>query len=70
MSSIDAKEVLKFLCVNVPKCRMLVVGDVMLDQYYYGLVSRISPEAPVPVNLVSKIENALGGAANVAHNLS
>lgn len=70
MSSIDVKEIIKFLCVSVPKCRMLVVGDVMLDQYYYGLVSRISPEAPVPVNLVSKIENALGGAANVAHNLS
>ena len=49
---------------------MLVVGDVMLDRYWYGDVSRISPEAPVPVVLVNekKEELRLGGAANVAHN--
>ncbi|MFZ1910709.1 MAG: D-glycero-beta-D-manno-heptose-7-phosphate kinase [Burkholderiales bacterium] len=48
--------------------RVLVVGDVMLDRYWIGDVSRISPEAPVPVVLVSGEEYRLGGAANVAWN--
>ena len=48
---------------------VLVVGDVMIDQYLTGTVSRVSPEAPVPVVLLSKKENRLGGAANVALNL-
>jgi rfaE bifunctional protein kinase chain/domain len=48
--------------------RVLVVGDVMLDRYWIGDVSRISPEAPVPVVLVSGEERRLGGAANVAWN--
>lgn len=48
--------------------RMLVVGDVMLDRYWFGEVSRISPEAPVPVVRVEKREERLGGAANVARN--
>ena len=47
---------------------MLVVGDVMLDRYWFGEVSRISPEAPVPVTLVSAEDERLGGAANVAWN--
>jgi D-glycero-beta-D-manno-heptose-7-phosphate kinase len=49
---------------------VLVVGDVMLDRYWFGEVSRISPEAPVPVVLVNekREELRLGGAANVAHN--
>ena len=47
---------------------MLVVGDVMLDRYWFGEVSRISPEAPVPVVLVNHEEERLGGAANVAWN--
>ena len=47
---------------------MLVVGDVMLDRYWFGEVSRISPEAPVPVVLIGKEEHRLGGAANVAWN--
>ena len=47
---------------------MLVVGDVMLDRYWFGEVSRISPEAPVPVVLVGREEQRLGGAANVAWN--
>lgn len=49
--------------------RALVVGDVMLDQYWFGSVDRISPEAPVPVLAVHKQEMRAGGAANVAHNL-
>lgn len=48
--------------------RILVVGDVMLDRYWFGEVSRISPEAPVPVVRVEKREERLGGAANVARN--
>ena len=49
--------------------KVLVVGDVMIDAYLFGKVDRISPEAPVPVVAVSKKENRLGGAANVALNL-
>jgi len=48
--------------------RVLVVGDVMLDRYWFGDVNRISPEAPVPVVHVQKQEDRLGGAANVARN--
>lgn len=48
--------------------RILIVGDVMLDRYWFGEVSRISPEAPVPVVKVDKIEERPGGAANVARN--
>jgi rfaE bifunctional protein kinase chain/domain len=48
--------------------RLLVVGDVMLDRYWFGDVSRISPEAPVPVVRVVRCEERLGGAANVARN--
>jgi rfaE bifunctional protein kinase chain/domain len=48
--------------------RMLVVGDVMLDRYWFGDVSRISPEAPVPVVRIERREARLGGAANVARN--
>jgi rfaE bifunctional protein kinase chain/domain len=50
------------------RARVLVVGDVMLDRYWYGEVSRISPEAPVPVVKVERSEDRLGGAANVARN--
>ena len=46
--------------------RVLVVGDAMLDRYWFGAVERISPEAPVPVVRVSREEERLGGAANVA----
>ncbi len=49
--------------------RLLVCGDIMLDRYWYGTTSRISPEAPVPVVLVNDTELRPGGAANVALNL-
>lgn len=52
------------------KARVVVYGDVMLDQYWYGDVSRISPEAPVPVVHVKKSELRPGGAANVARNIA
>ena len=48
--------------------RLLVVGDVMLDRYWFGDVNRISPEAPVPVVRVRRTDERLGGAANVARN--
>ncbi|NMC32221.1 MAG: D-glycero-beta-D-manno-heptose-7-phosphate kinase [Veillonellaceae bacterium] len=50
--------------------RVLVVGDIMLDRYYFAEVTRISPEGPVPVAKVKETKNTLGGAANVAHNLA
>jgi D-glycero-beta-D-manno-heptose-7-phosphate kinase len=49
--------------------RVLVVGDAMLDRYWFGAVERISPEAPVPVVRVTREEDRLGGAANVAMNV-
>jgi D-beta-D-heptose 7-phosphate kinase/D-beta-D-heptose 1-phosphate adenosyltransferase len=52
-----------------PTVRLLVVGDFMLDQFIWGNVERISPEAPVPVVHVSRESFHLGGAANVVHNV-
>ena len=49
--------------------RILVIGDVILDQFIWGTVSRISPEAPVPVVNVTREELLLGGSANVLHNI-
>ncbi|HKB82652.1 MAG TPA: D-glycero-beta-D-manno-heptose-7-phosphate kinase [Burkholderiales bacterium] len=54
----------------IEKARLLVVGDVMLDRYWFGDVDRISPEAPVPVVRVGRTEERLGGAANVARNIA
>lgn len=53
----------------ISRARVLVVGDIMLDRYWFGEVERISPEAPVPVVRVVKREDRLGGAANVARNI-
>jgi D-beta-D-heptose 7-phosphate kinase/D-beta-D-heptose 1-phosphate adenosyltransferase len=52
------------------KGNVLVIGDVMLDRYWHGPASRLSPEAPVPVVKVAQIEDRPGGAANVALNLA
>ena len=52
------------------RARVLIVGDVMLDRYWFGDVSRISPEAPVPVVHVQRTEERPGGAANVARNIT
>jgi len=54
--------------LNFTKARVLVVGDVMLDQYWSGETGRISPEAPVPVVRVQATQGRAGGAANVAMN--
>ena len=66
MQSEDAVKALfdKFQHLNI-----LIIGDVMIDAYIWGKVERISPEAPVPVVLVNKKNNRLGGAANVALNI-
>ena len=59
--------------LEIPKfdaARVLVVGDVMLDRYWHGATSRISPEAPVPVVKVGNAEDSPGGAGNVALNLA
>jgi rfaE bifunctional protein kinase chain/domain len=53
---------------SIESTRILVVGDVMLDRYWFGEVGRISPEAPVPIVRVERREERLGGAANVARN--
>lgn len=50
--------------------RVLCLGDVMLDKFIYGAVDRISPEAPIPVFLVTREKHALGGAGNVAANIA
>jgi rfaE bifunctional protein kinase chain/domain len=55
--------------VDLAQVRVLVVGDAMLDRYWFGAVDRISPEAPVPVVRVTREEERLGGAANVALNV-
>lgn len=51
------------------KLKVLIIGDVMVDSYYWGKVDRISPEAPVPIVAVDKKESRMGGAANVALNI-
>ena len=68
--TVDRKKLLDFVLNDIAKVRILVVGDVMLDRYYYGEVTRISPEAPVPINHVTSTKDTLGGSANVAHNLA
>lgn len=61
---------IKFLQQDLAQNKVLVVGDVMLDRYWFGNVDRISPEAPVPIAKISKIEDRPGGAANVARNIA
>lgn len=67
---IDKNKIINYLKNDIHNAHVLVVGDVMLDQYFYGSVSRISPEAPVPINRIERQVDTLGGAANVAHNLA
>ena len=54
---------------TLARARVLVVGDVMLDRYWYGAVDRISPEAPVPIVRITREDERNGGAANVAYNV-
>jgi len=62
------KEELKHIFDALQNLNVLVIGDVMLDNYWWGHVDRISPEAPVPVVALTRRESRLGGAANVALN--
>ena len=70
MNSKIKNNIIEFLDMRVSDCHVLVVGDVMLDRYFFGNVERISPEAPVPVALIHNQQDTLGGAANVVHNLA
>lgn len=63
-------ELKNFVENGIGACKVLVIGDVMLDKYYFGEVTRISPEAPVPIARVMEVKETLGGAANVLHNLA
>ncbi len=56
--------------LDFSRLKILVVGDVILDQYHFGKVDRISPEAPVPVVLVDNTKLVIGGAGNVANNIA
>jgi D-beta-D-heptose 7-phosphate kinase/D-beta-D-heptose 1-phosphate adenosyltransferase len=69
----QVEPVLATMKIHIPpfeQARVLVVGDVMLDRYWHGTTSRISPEAPVPVVHVGQSEERAGGAANVALNIA
>ncbi len=68
--SLNAELVKKLQNTSLNQKKILVVGDVMLDRYWFGEVNRISPEAPVPVAKINKTEDRLGGAANVARNIA
>src|SRR5580658_8414821 len=63
-----SKKELQKVFDDIDGLRVVVVGDVMLDNYWWGNVERISPEAPVPIVALSRRESRLGGAANVALN--
>jgi bifunctional ADP-heptose synthase (sugar kinase/adenylyltransferase) len=52
-----------------PNISVMIIGDLMLDQYFWGKASRISPEAPVPVVNIDRQTWSLGGAGNVAYNI-
>lgn len=65
MSTVRAYEIIE----NFPRAKVLVVGDIMMDHFIWGKVSRISPEAPVPIVDVQKESLMLGGCANVLHNI-
>ena len=66
----DKAVVLDFLNNKIQNLKIAVIGDIMLDKYYFGEVKRISPEAPVPINRIDGERSCMGGAANVANNLA
>ena len=59
-----------FFKAKVDKCNVLVIGDIMMDRYYYGEVRKFASDAPVPVAKIIKRKASLGAAANVANNLA
>lgn len=68
MAEIDPK--LVHLLDRIAGSKIVVIGDVMLDRYWWGSASRLSPEAPVPVVALERVSNLPGGAANVAANIA
>ena len=60
----------KFFATRVSKCKVLVIGDIMMDKYYYGDVKKFASDAPVPVAKIVKRKTSLGAAANIANNLA
>jgi rfaE bifunctional protein kinase chain/domain len=68
MIAVDYEKMVKIV-QDFKKKRILILGDLMLDKYIWGDVTRISPEAPVPIVEVNKDTSCLGGAGNVSHNL-
>jgi D-beta-D-heptose 7-phosphate kinase/D-beta-D-heptose 1-phosphate adenosyltransferase len=69
VESVPSAERVQEIIASMSGCRVLVAGDLMLDEFIWGKVSRISPEAPVPVVAVDRETSYPGGAANVARNL-
>lgn len=65
----NIQSLIHLLNTDIQNCHVLVIGDVMLDKYYFGEMKRISPEAPVPIVEMKEEMHTLGGAANVANNL-
>ena len=59
-----------FFKTKVGKCKVLVIGDIMMDKYYYGDVKKFASDAPVPVAKIVKRKTSLGAAANIANNLA
>ena len=59
-----------FFATKVGKCKVLVIGDIMMDKYYYGDVKKFASDAPVPVAKIVKRKTSLGAAANIANNLA
>ena len=66
----DKKDWQNFFRTRVDKCKVLVIGDVMMDKYYYGDVRKFASDAPVPVAKIVKRRTSLGAAANIANNLA
>ncbi|MFA7362163.1 MAG: PfkB family carbohydrate kinase, partial [Candidatus Kapaibacterium sp.] len=63
------KKYIEKLFINAVDSKICIIGDVMLDRYMFGDVNRISPEAPVQVFDLRKVENKLGGSSNVCLNV-
>ena len=70
MNNTESSDRLSLLVARFANCRVLVLGDAILDEYLSGDCSRISPEAPVPVVKVNSVRRVLGGAANTAANIA
>ncbi len=69
MSKTKIRKLLKKNLSKIKKARIMCIGDMILDQYIYGNVERISPEAPIPILLVNDEKLELGGVGNVARNI-